>query len=123
MITPEKLAEWEKLCDEATPGPWDSDNNEVIGFLDGTGVVAIAAVCQWSLTDVKFIAESRTAMPELIAEVNRLREALGFYADKKNYEEFEQKIMGNAGISWSYKTTKVKDDDGLIARKALGVED
>jgi len=59
-MTEERLKELEELCERFDPlrSPehgWD-------GFLE------------WQKANADFIAESRTAIPELIAEIRRLRE-------------------------------------------------
>ena len=51
-------------------------------------------------------------VPALIAEVERLRETLKFYADVENYQEWPH---------WEgYETRDVLDDFGKKARQALG---
>lgn len=55
MITPEKLTEWEKLCDELY--------QHLPGELKANAMR-------------EFERASRTALPELIAEVKRLRDLL-----------------------------------------------
>lgn len=76
-VTAEELAEWRRLCDAATPGPW-----EVKATVFNSRVVSPSGVVvgDWGmasyLSDVdngKFIAASRQAMPRLLAEVERLR--------------------------------------------------
>lgn len=74
-MTKDELDELKKLCDEATPGPWDAkgirllpDNEGCLNLPDGRDHELYG-----SLTDMKFIAASRTALPKLIAEVERLR--------------------------------------------------
>jgi hypothetical protein len=87
MISPAKLEEWKGLADRATPGPWvhlwvradqqalfTTPGNEI--RLDGGG--------HFLPYDATFIAAARTAVPALIAEVERLREAL-----TKAAEQFE----------------------------------
>lgn len=59
MLTDEQLAELERLDREATPRPWSN------GAAYGARVV-----------DADLIAAARNALPELIAEVRRLRETL-----------------------------------------------
>lgn len=90
-MTPERIEELKKLCAEATPGPWK-----------GSGFISLAvpgfgefdAKLVWSdsrrmdvawlpeaatKADQAFIASVRTAVPELIAEVERLRDRLRDY--------------------------------------------
>jgi hypothetical protein len=59
-MTNEQLTELEELCEKATPGPWRISRN--------------ARIFEFKLkADGRFIAAARTALPELIAEVRRLR--------------------------------------------------
>jgi hypothetical protein len=75
-VTDDQLTAWERVCERATPGPWSvltgssckhvcSDNGQFqtgcIGF-DGNGD-----------STATFIALAREAVPQLIAEVRRLR--------------------------------------------------
>jgi hypothetical protein len=87
MITDEMLSEWEAMAAKATPGPWShkagilkhyvySENGD-LGFslqelhpMDGR---------EWATAETSdFIAASREAVPELIAEVRRLRDVAKF---------------------------------------------
>lgn len=92
-MTDEELAELERLCAAATPGPWywnaeDEEMHTTVAVreewppgewydrtivLDGvwwnTGDAGVRA----SESDIAFIAAARTALPRLIAEVRRLR--------------------------------------------------
>lgn len=98
MISKEQLDKWQNLADAATPGPW-----EVGGPHPGTSVIvetdpgggsiyngtayppeyaAIAIIDQRkegepnaeARAEAAFIATSRAAVPDLIAEVRRLQE-------------------------------------------------
>ena len=99
-MTNKELEELEKLFNEATEGPWEveeQDYGDEIWFGgDGEGLIKIngwySGGCkkypeQWKQlhNEAQLIAASRTAVPKLIAEVRRLREALEFYADKDNW--------------------------------------
>lgn len=118
-ITPEQIAEWQRLADAATEGPWETDATENEGAYGGgpdcrSGfssyevVAASGRVCDTLNSDValvseeydedgitafdevgkanmEFIVASRTAVPALIAEVVRFRNALtviAAYTDK-----------------------------------------
>ncbi len=88
-MTPEKLAELEALAGKATVGPWNVDESrngahnqniesaEVVR-MDNGKPVAWLHITAWkqdrrdARPDAHFIAASRTAVPELIAEVRRL---------------------------------------------------
>ncbi len=87
-ITPEQLAEWKRIEQEATKAPWsisnsDGDGNIVmsavpVGYDREMDYNPIYGVCRACSDDgyadnLTFIATSRTAMPALIAEVERLR--------------------------------------------------
>jgi hypothetical protein len=61
-----KLDELQRLCDQATPGPWDG--NTLRGIIDLQ--YAPAGHCTgmtWLSHDANFIAAARTALPKLIA--------------------------------------------------------
>ncbi len=80
-ITAEQIAEWKALAEKATEGPWttgQAGNLRVYGP-DGSGVYS-GPICEAIRTtqrpDISFIAASRTAVPALIAEVEKLRQAL-----------------------------------------------
>jgi len=53
---------------------------------------------------------------ELIAEIRRLREVLGFYGDNKNWEK--QLLMG--ATHGNYTIDRVTHDQGQRAREAIG---
>jgi hypothetical protein len=68
-ITEAVLAEWERMADAATAGPWRFLRSS--WYVDcARGIVA--EVCS-TPEDIRFIAEARTALPALVAEVRRLR--------------------------------------------------
>ncbi len=88
-MTPAQLEELKKLCAEATPGPWRS---EVWHNHDDDGWAAVGPHIKdtpgddfysseepdspsydRATSDSDFIVAARTAVPELIAEVERLR--------------------------------------------------
>ena len=105
-ISDERLGEWERLCESASPGEWRrcranegkckchliwcigsdcvvaaSMDRENEGYTCGQGVDADQANINGD-----FIAESRTAMPALIAEVRRQRERIAeLEADAARY--------------------------------------
>lgn len=81
-----RLAEIRALADAATPGPWMSDADGVLG--SGT-VVAEAGGCEHVVgdlcfgegaeaeADLAFVIAARTAVPELLAELDRLQTFAG----------------------------------------------
>ena len=91
-MTEERLAALETLCHEATAGPWTvrgrggvhMDGSEDFYVLEAPSEHRVATVAQVSqsgirmnrLANAELMAESRTALPELIAEVRRLRGTL-----------------------------------------------
>jgi len=70
-VTNEKLAELKALCEKATSGPWTI--SEVQGNSMNEFQVDQAIDDHWE-KNAAFIAAARTAMPELIVEVERLWE-------------------------------------------------
>ncbi len=74
-MTPERLAKIKQLCDEATPGPWNSDEEAEYIFSDGDMVAEIRGIGAYLHTqnNAAFIAASREIVPELIAEVELLQ--------------------------------------------------
>jgi hypothetical protein len=101
-MTNEELKQLKELCTNATPGPWRNDcgNGEVetlewrvpicrrVGNFErreeATGTYRkqhpeVKHLLSFdNEADMDFIAEARTAIPKLIEEVERLREALEF---------------------------------------------
>jgi carbamoylphosphate synthase large subunit len=87
-MTPKRIKELRRLCNEATPGPWRAC--QLIGFGAMRFVVTDAEKAQWyqvvailqnpgSFAGDEFIAASRTAMPEALDEIERLRAELEAY--------------------------------------------
>lgn len=83
--TTAQLAEWQRVTDAATAGPWHVEH-EAVGYaneryevcgetarVNGVTTTPIPAECQ-SDADATFIATARTAMPLLLAEVVRLND-------------------------------------------------
>lgn len=77
MITPERLKEIEQLAEAATDGPWVT--GEASWNEDGDVRYVLHGVKSANFVDAQFIAASRTLVPELIAEVKRLREVIEQY--------------------------------------------
>lgn len=71
MITPEQLQEWKRLADAAPPGPYFYDLSNMDIFTQNRNV----HIGNISRSDAagKLFATARTAMPALIAEVERLQ--------------------------------------------------
>lgn len=112
-MTEERLAALEALCLNAFEGPWSTTpdvNCDVYG-----------AVGEWlAETDdddnAAFIAESRTALPELVAEVRRLRGALEDIADSPHQQYASATPIG-IGIADGHRCA------ANMARHALGREE
>lgn len=82
-LTPERETEIRNFEQAATPGPWCTDSWEIY---QGTEYVAgaewIGETCRGATTaaqdraDAAFVAAARSAVPELLAEVKRIRAEL-----------------------------------------------
>lgn len=80
-MTPAQLKELKRLCDEAVPAPWIIERVEIVGggtffFVvneAGESVVTTEAETTAEIANHRFIAAARGAVPELVAEVERLR--------------------------------------------------
>lgn len=71
-MTDARITELYALCEAATEGPWTFDE----GFPGGLIIAASGDVCSYMRSDnAHFIAEIRTALPELLDEVVRLNAA------------------------------------------------
>jgi hypothetical protein len=86
-MTPEELAAIKARAAAATPGPWRFTDYEGEPYIAGPGVPTDNYVCDfgWHYNgDVPpenpaFIAAARADVPALVAEVERLRQALEDY--------------------------------------------
>lgn len=103
QITEQQLAEWERQEKAASPGPWgavDKENPQLDCYGEyspGSPAMVVSDNEDWLLisgnemgagipdhideANIAFVADARTAMPLLIAEVRRLRNALQRIAD------------------------------------------
>ena len=81
-MTPDRLAEIKARVEAATPGPWRSEYSGATGpvVMDDEARTALDHIARCphfrSHSDAEFIAHARTDIPDLLAEVKRLR-ALG----------------------------------------------
>ena len=93
-ITEEQLAELERVEREATPGPWRHKvytwNVAEVVRLDHDGD-EINITTWLGRDDAAFIAASREALPALIQEVRRLRDAVESY----EAASLEQHLFGD----------------------------
>ena len=76
MTELEKLAQWSALADAATPGPWETGEEDGMIYVADDSSADSVAYCGCSLRDAAFIAAARAAVPALLAEVERLRDEL-----------------------------------------------
>lgn len=64
-----------RICEAATPGPWDDVEDGWV--IEGDGFVMGDSIAQAERTvDARFIAEARTGWPAALDEIDRLRNAL-----------------------------------------------
>jgi hypothetical protein len=84
-MTEERSAALEALCREATEGPWEvrihgtgirNDMPYAIVFDTARHMPVLERHNGGTVQDARFAAESRTALPEALAEVRRLRGVL-----------------------------------------------
>ena len=106
----QQLEEIKERVAKATPGEWDVFDDIWVAQGDGLTIGENIAKCEVE-ADADFIAHARQDVPELVAEVERLREALAFYANNINYS-----IVYNKNLLGSIAVDK---DRGEIARQAL----
>lgn len=115
-MTPERLAEIRAAEQAATPGPWRAEHFEIFadclhcgergcedcdnqgGIISDAGwVIAPKMLLRWE--DAQFLALARTAVPELLAEVERLesfrREGLSLFADANAREDRDNKLVAD----------------------------
>jgi hypothetical protein len=96
MMDKERLEELKKLCEDATPGPWWQYRHGVDDYQNG-GLCANDTElwggydgCMPSSADIELMAQSRTALPELIAEVEFLTKVA------EQAKEFSTLVLGTA---------------------------
>lgn len=76
------MSDWKELPRPATPGPWDVYvlGDEVYSVAEDPGRPGFGRECRISMEQI-------AALPEYVAEVERLRAWLDFYAcDRFDYE-------------------------------------
>lgn len=116
MIDAKRIEEMKRLSADATEGPWwaswsYSDKPAEVNVNRAEGY-SVSISAELEDEDAQFIAESRQFVPDIIAayeeqaeEIAKLRKALEFYADDRNY--------------YTKVEYDVSDDGGKIAREAL----
>lgn len=90
-ITPEDLSEWERLCGEATEGPWVQDGGSVL--VSGKPKKGNwnyynfqAAQDEFMMEgDAAFISASREALPRLIERVRELEAIVSAWAQNPSH--------------------------------------
>lgn len=94
------LKKLRELCDRATDGPWYIEENEVRHDFDPYATEEIGADCTtriaacWDFqqNELKFIAQSRTAMPQLIRALEVAVEALTFDSENNGWMPSDSKL-------------------------------
>lgn len=110
-----RLAEIQARYDAATPGPWvnmsDGEGTFAGEIRDCNNFIEIADMPEMDdrPADFEFIAHAREDVPDLHAEVARLREALAWYADPAHWPNFGKPYPSD-----------IEEDHGDHARAALG---
>lgn len=102
-LTQKELQAIKKRAENATEGPWHTPMRLILGK---DGYVANTS----RIADADFIAASRQDIPKLVAEVERLRKALEYYADDIHYDTY---FFDDARCD-------VTEDGGHNAKEALG---
>jgi hypothetical protein len=110
-MTREELEAIKRRAEAATPGPWRIDGPErVISHFDENGRSISAKIGYWpagpktygdyeseffSKQDAEFIVASRTDVPALVAEVEKLRKVVAYMLSFADYPPLiEKKIRG-----------------------------
>ena len=102
-MTSERMAEIRALYEAASEGPWVWDVDRIIGPGDGVYGDTIthepcgAQGCENAFTspgDAAFIAAARTAVPELLNEVEHLRAGNALLVRQRNAEEEHAMLSG-----------------------------
>lgn len=98
MTTPEQRAEWKRLADAATPGPWQEwmhrtklewpDERLRISCF-GHGPIHKEEDLEKAISDMEFIAASREAVPAMLAENDELQKEV-LLAQNKTWEHAAQ---------------------------------
>lgn len=127
MLSDEKLKEIEARAAAATPGPWavgasyraDWDVvSKAPGHVDWR-VAQAGHAGPGGMCDPAFIAAARTDVPELVAEVRKLRSALTELVDLK---ELKERNIGGPNYLWMSEYSRRKPLAWAAAREALGKE-
>lgn len=107
MLDEKTLAADEALCAAATPGPWEGDGDKV---RDDDPMPIAHILTGEPEPDSRFIARSRNALPEYIAEVRRLRAALIDIRDNARWEDEVDAIIARVLEPGAAPAPEVADD-------------
>jgi len=116
------LDELQRLCDAATPGPWKFGDGYAwftVDGPDGREVCETGDATDAAHHDGAFIAAARDALPKLIAEVRRLREAervnrLWIPAARRNAICFACNLKRNRSVCGDCRSRLREDDCGVL---------
>lgn len=123
MIGDKQLAEWRRLAEAATPGPWErrrnrhpNTNGTSWGWVEGTGFTWDCSHVAGAERDAAFISAARTAVPALLDEVERLRVSARFLGDEANRLKAERD-EARAAAAWqgACTTATLESQDRLAA--------
>ncbi|MBL3729317.1 hypothetical protein JIN86_06845 [Lysinibacillus sp. HST-98] len=109
----EQLSAIKQRVEKAEEGMWYLGKKSPNG-LNNIGVKGCMIGQVFDDADAEFIAHAHQDVPALVAEVERLRKALSYYADEKHYEPY--------CIPMGDYASDVTEDNGEIARQALAGE-
>jgi hypothetical protein len=146
MIAREQLERWRELAAKATAGPWHldpADSHRCLDHIQGPAnkTVMMAAPCGYensyfvvSEEDAAFIVEARSAVPELLDEIDRLearqQELLATIVRLTNETPYPEEIKGwveqraklIAEIGTLKATIAERDADIVRLREALAAQ-
>ena len=122
-MTPDRIKGLRRLCDAATPGPWDNEKCEWVyakvprGRPNGEMIAqALGGPSGKNLTreqciqNAAFIAAARTAMPELLDEVSRLRGLLRLAAEALEQSYDAQEWPGDGTSKQEEMAAQIRQD-------------
>jgi len=103
MMTPDRIAELRALAEAATPGPWMARsmmNVVTVDPVDGISHYDIAE-CEWGPNMQKqanagYIAAARTALPEALDAIERVRDFCAAHGDGSDLPYPESEVWENA---------------------------
>jgi hypothetical protein len=123
-VKPERLAEIKARTNEAKPGPWRLGwksphyPNRIKGPDNKTIMSAVCndPICTPHEATARFIAAARQDVPDLLAEVERLR------AEVVVWHEYDQAIKAALG-GWRYQAPTVPESVAAVVEKASRYDD